>query len=940
MDAGIACSYPFAVLWECTRVSLANGRSLSSLLPIDKDDWKQYENFRSWIKNREPMDNRIPDMEQMAWECALLSCSNVNPCLRLEYQSSEDVPTFKLRMDPILGVGDGRTTRFGRAFGGDRFITVHIDHCGSSSKKKGPLLDEQERRALLQDWLESEHFFLGRYWRAVHLRLKRKATSKEELYEVKLFATHGSGLAENNHDSARRGHSCTVAQLVNWFMPMLENIGHSACKIYSRLELGFTKTYPTITFSATQIHEIDDVRNNTNQEYLPSDATHQSFIGGDNVGVVMNDGCSRISFAAAQRIWTLLGKSGEAPMAFQGRIANAKGLWIKMRDPERDAVDPIWIETSKSQRKFQRHAEDYEDSTADSFRTTFDVLDWSGPLSASQLSASLLPILNDRGVSRDAIAGCAREHLALERGEFFESLRDPVSLACWVSERFPACESEDGYEARQGCLPKGRAERIARLAQAGFTYQTSSYLSKLLQKGLSGRLDQLAEKLEVRLPASTSALAVPDFTRTLQPGEVFLAFSQGSPDDRRPCLHDTDVLVGRYPMHRRSDVQRVRAVYCPELAFTRDVIVFPMTGEQPLAHIMSNGDYDGDRYWVCWDENLVSEFQNAPPPVVRPPDCLGISTDTPRLSNPILEGGVEKFLRTNFAFQMEDRILGRCAYLQESFAYWTQSIGSENFELLSDIRDHLVDATKQGYRFSSLDWKAFLKQHELHQSYPLPAYKSKDAKRAATPTDHIIDHLKFQVIIPITKEFKRCAMSHLQTTSFEDHYLDCLYISTYDKSCQEDLSEARENLEMLQDDINRLIDDWILLRTNVTGLQDYDLHIEQAYQKFSCISPRKDDHILTQEWCRIALPSLPSIWSLLKASAIHATVTRSWLARPKSGVTEHFLFALAGSELLFMKSHEKISGPITVIPDVYRAMRFTKRARGLLRHEDTQPPQS
>ena len=927
MDIEEASSYPFAVLWECTRVSLAYDRPLSSLLPKTERDWKVYEDFRQWIQHQEPMDNRIPDVEQEAWDRALLSRSNINPCLRLERQLSEDVSTLKIRMDPILGVGDGRTTRFGRAFGGDRFMTVHIDN-HVSSRRSGPSLGVQERRALLQDWLESAHFFLGRYWRAVHLRLNRKATSKEDHYEVKLFATHGSGLAENNHDSALRGHSCTVAQLVDWFMPLLKNGTSNACKMYSRLELGFTKTYPTITFSATQIHEVEDVRNNTS-----SDATHQASSGSEDVGIVMNDGCSRISLAAAQRIWTLLDKPGEAPTAFQGRIGNAKGLWIKHRDLERDAVDPIWIETSESQRKFQRHAEDYEDSTADSFRTTFDVLDWSAPLSASQTSPSLLPILDDRGVSRDAVAGCAREHLSSERDEFFESLRDPVALACWVSEKFPACESEDGYEARQGCLPKGRAERIVRLTQAGFTYQTSRYLPQLLQKGLSDRLDRVAEKLEVRLPASTSALAVPDFTRTLQPGEVFLAFSQGSPDNRRPCLQDVDVLVGRYPMHRRSDVQRVRAVYCPELAFTRDVIVFSTKGEQPLAHIMSNGDYDGDRFWVCWDESLVSGFHNAPPPTVRPAECLGISCDTPRFSALTIEGGVAEFLKTNFAFQMEDGVLGLCAYLQENFAYSTQSIRSKNFELLSDLRDHLVDAPKQGYRFSHLDWERLLEQHGLRQSYPLPAYKSKDAKRVVTPTDHIIDHVKFQVIMPIIAEFKTRAMSNLQGALLEDHYLGRLYSSTYDLSCREDFIEAQRNLDWLQDDIDRLINDWTLLRADVSGLQDYDLHIEQVYQQYSRIAPRKKKHILIREWSRSVLPSSPSLWSLLKASALYANLAKLRLARAKSGITEHFLFALAGRELLYMKSWERNSDAITVVPDIYRAMKFNKRSGVMLRRE-------
>jgi hypothetical protein len=92
---------------------------------------------------------------------------------------------------------------------------------------------------------------------------------------------------------------------------------------------------------------------------------------------------------------------------------------------------------------------------------------------------------------------------------------------------------------------------------------------------------------------------------------------------------------------------------------------------------MSNGDYDGDRYWVCWESSLVEEFHNAHPPVVRPPSRLGICIDTARLSALLIEGGTEEFLRKNFAFQMEDRILGLCANLQESFAYFAQSIGSE-----------------------------------------------------------------------------------------------------------------------------------------------------------------------------------------------------------------------------------------------------------------------
>ena len=168
-------------------------------------------------------------------------------------------------------------------------------------------------------------------------------------------------------------------------------------------------------------------------------------------------------------------------------------------------------------------------------------------------------------------------------------------------------------------------------------------------------------------------------------------------------------------------------------------------------------------------------------------------------------------------------------------------------------------------------------------------------------------------------------MEHLQLAAFEDNYLDGLYTSKYGMSCQNDLTEIRDNLEWLQYDVDCLIENWRSLRENATGLQDYELHIEQAYQRYLGITPRENTHILTEEWGRGALPSLPSIWSLLKASAMHASVTKLRLARSKSVVTEHFLFALAGDELLYMKSYKNKAAALTVVPGVYKSMKISKR---------------
>lgn len=54
-----------------------------------------------------------------------------------------------------------------------------------------------------------------------------------------------------------------------------------------------------------------------------------------------------------------------------------------------------------------------------------------------------------------------------------------------------------------------------------------------------------------------------------------------------------NVLVSRNPCILPTDVQRVRAVYKPELETFYDVIVCSTKGKQSLLSKLSGGDYDG-----------------------------------------------------------------------------------------------------------------------------------------------------------------------------------------------------------------------------------------------------------------------------------------------------------------------------------------------------------
>jgi RNA-dependent RNA polymerase len=68
------------------------------------------------------------------------------------------------------------------------------------------------------------------------------------------------------------------------------------------------------------------------------------------------------------------------------------------------------------------------------------------------------------------------------------------------------------------------------------------------------------------------------------------------------------VIVTRNPCTHPGDVRFLQAVDIPELRYLENVIVFPSTGERPLCNMMAGGDLDGDVYFICWDETIISHL--------------------------------------------------------------------------------------------------------------------------------------------------------------------------------------------------------------------------------------------------------------------------------------------------------------------------------------------
>ena len=156
-----------------------------------------------------------------------------------------------------------------------------------------------------------------------------------------------------------------------------------------------------------------------------------------------------ISAAAAKLIWNILERPGPVPSAFQARIGPWKGIWFVAHDQHHGVVreDDVWIHVNKTQTKFERHVEDYEDLHYDPLRLSFDIVQWSHAPSASTLYNEYLPILEDRGVPRENCAEIVREWLATETMEVNTALSHSYRALEWIqSKRGILSTSAEGTE--------------------------------------------------------------------------------------------------------------------------------------------------------------------------------------------------------------------------------------------------------------------------------------------------------------------------------------------------------------------------------------------------------------------------------------------------------------------------------------------------------------
>ncbi|KAI0161728.1 RNA dependent RNA polymerase-domain-containing protein [Hypoxylon sp. FL1284] len=918
---------PFNVKWEFMRAALHCSTNPADIENIDMRYTKgwcdQNELWKSLKHHPHFMSRELPDMcDSQAWNDGLRDGSQsigraVALTATVRLQPSATGLEMQMELNPLRSEKSCRLTR---RFGSNRFFELRIPALDSW---KIPGLPQEGLEILVARWLtRSTHSFLGRDWAAFWTRSEaRKSTAKTSAADsdaaimgferVSLFATNDADCSSTrkptqlDNDESRRLSKCTRDEMLQWLLQFDNNADESYLKLFSRVSLGLTKATPAIVFGEDQIrHQEDDILSPTGNE--------------------MNDGIGRVSLSVLRKIRDILDLD-YTPCAVQARLGSAKGMWIAdTTDPDQDD----WIETYPTQRKWKC-------DWSDEYHRTLEIKACASPLRPANLNLQFLPILEDRAIDKTRMRNTIAEHLATELSRDLESLKiaikNPQLFRQWAWETSPQSEYRSHEVPFLAGLPDNDRDKMAFLLDGGFDPMKQKYLQDMVFRRQRQKCEKLETELRVKIARSTYAFMIIDFLGVLEPDEVHLCFSSKFADgsDERYDLDGMDVLVARSPAHLPSDIQKVRAVFKPELRHLKDVVIFPRTGDIPLAHKLSGGDYDGDKAWVCWEPEIVNNFDSVDLP--EKPDFSGyLKRDKQKITSFVEENdgdGVDGMIERAFAFSLRPKLLGICTSYKERLCYYYNSISNAPVVNLSWFLGELADQAKNGIIFGNAEWQRF--RHDLigeKLRLAKPAYKT-DRTAAMTHADHIIDHLRFVVA-------KRIIESELRSLNdsykAEPAYLFDADVTNHWNEFEKTVGnpdhkgEPKEGWVLslrqdLKDQLTACCNEW---QRRMTAKRDYRSDVLDIYDRWWSIEPyvdpdvERDNVTLSQLQQSGTRPPELSNWRLLQAS-----MTFKMFHKTNAG----FVWQIAGRQIQYIKALKSSADagkvPALVVPSIYAALR-------------------
>lgn len=901
-------TFQYIFQWEVTRFSLALGISLEDLEakvpglaePFAEDlhnatSFGQYwKVMKDYARHLIPAGKKMPTLGLLplnVWQ--MFKDKGWSNGFELSGRATfiPDSDHLEIVLNPpSLG---WRSTRFAARFGSDRFLTLRVPS-GQGAQAK--------REQIVEGLVRKELKLINRTWRCFYVRdggkkAKDNPKDKETYLLAYFFAESGIGLGTVSYRAREqlgfiedeklvRGEM-TRDDLIRWHMPMEQQLDKDFSKIWSRISLSLSSSNPTVTFEPQQIRFVSE-------HFSPA-------------GKVMNDGCSVCSPKVMRMVREKLDLA-ETPTAVQGRLGGAKGVWFV--DPDADRYsEEIYIKINDSQLKYPFHKEDKDVEKYDWARMTLFVLNYSKEPVPTTLNLQLVPILSRQGVPFETFKELLETHLEEDLDELFQAATNRLTMRHWLSSHGLQGQSPSGeIPTIDSGTPLCQEQQMAMLLDAGFDPVECNFLMEKVIMIVRQYCDKILEKLHIRVPCSTVVYCVADPTGTLKEGEVSLQFSKGFMDPitqtRRGCI-EGDVLVARNPAHLPTDIQKVRAVHPthPGLRDLKDVIVFSQQGDIPLADMLSGGDYDGDKPWVCWDQRIVSTFQNSrsfkafkswdshqhfePSSPIKALRDLGDDPDDPAFFQRFFTHGFQSAI-------LNESILGFCTSVLERYIYGRPHTrrGSIDGTIihLANLCGVLVDAPKQGLRPTE---QTVAHIRKLSRQFPTkPAYKSpNNSPRPAGPVEewYLLDRLILDVGTRLVNARKAFILTlKAEKTWYPDAALSHLYNSVSQSSEQ----SLKRILAGLTRDLQAVHDAWIIAARDSSKEGELWKHrMASPYALYRNILPLNEGAMDADVRVRRWYQDGDREWLLLKASCL-------WTLYYKSTMP----WWLAMRELCFMKA--------------------------------------
>ena len=339
---------------------------------------------------------------------------------------------------------------------------------------------------------------------------------------------------------------------------------------------------------------------------------------------VFTDGCGLMSPELAKEVQSLYNLSYE-PSVIEMRFKGFSGILVRCNE----------MPTLRQKALFRNSMSNFAcSSEALIDMDTLGIVDFSRPYSLGYLDTQTVMLLAEGGASREYLETLqSNYHEVLDRLEdetyagFFlrtagheellkefqrEGMTDEVARKLQQLKSREIENMKRGENTGQGNDEEGDSEVDMNFQSDLKTMGAKTDRNSTTKDVYSSENMTRAFDIRVLSPEARVVYGASDPYDQLNCGECFF----------QPTLHKAErnafsfaefVLVMRRPSYHAGDVRVLRLTHKNE-AYKElyDCIVFPNRGTRPHATDCAGGRVGGDKYFVCWDQNLLTRYTSSP----------------------------------------------------------------------------------------------------------------------------------------------------------------------------------------------------------------------------------------------------------------------------------------------------------------------------------------